>query len=111
LAADVAGGRFRIGSLRHFDDDGVRASITAWLGFGNWSADVFLLMALARPDVIPPGDLAVIKGMHELEGGDYESADAVLARASCWRPCRSVATRMIWQLYLANRNRLEQMTG
>ncbi|MDE0866304.1 MAG: hypothetical protein OSA98_21190 [Rubripirellula sp.] len=111
MAADVAGGRFRIGSLRHLDNDGVRASITARLGFGNWSTDVFLLMALARPDVFPVGDLAVIKGMHELDGGCYESADAVIARASYWRPCRSVATRLIWQLYLANRNRLEQITG
>ena len=68
-------------------------------------------MALARPDVFPVGDLAVIKGMHDLDGACYESADAVIARASYWRPCRSVATRLIWLLDLANRNRLEQITG
>ncbi|MDB4770687.1 DNA-3-methyladenine glycosylase 2 family protein [bacterium] len=109
LAADVGARRFQIGRLRHLADDQVRTEITQRLGFGNWSADVFLLLALARPDVIPLGDLALVKGMHELDGGNYESTEELLARAEVWRPYRGVATRMIWQLYLANRNRLDQM--
>ncbi|MGI9474105.1 MAG: DNA-3-methyladenine glycosylase family protein [Rubripirellula sp.] len=111
LADDVVSGRFRVGSLRHASDGEVRRRIKSRLGLGDWTADVFLLMALTRPDVLPTGDLALVKGMRELDGGDYANADQVSSRAEAWRPYRSVATRMIWQLYLANRNRLEKFSG
>ena len=111
LAADVVTGRFQVGSLRHLPDDKAMSQITECLGFGAWSANVFLLLALARPDVLPIGDLALVKGMHELDGGNYEEAEALLSRAEKWRPYRGVATRMIWQLYLTNRNRLDEMPG
>ncbi len=70
---------------------------------GDWSADVFMLMALCRPDVLPAGDLALVKGMGEMDGRLYETSNEVILRAETWRPYRSVATRMIWQLYLHNR--------
>jgi DNA-3-methyladenine glycosylase II len=103
LADDVQQQRFRIGSLRHRDDQEVRELITARLGLGDWSADVFLLMALCRPDVLPVGDLALVKGMIELDGGNYDTSADVIARAERWRPYRSVACRMVWQWYLGNR--------
>ena len=106
LAKDVASGEFLIGALRHVDDDEVRRRITGQLGLGDWTADVFLLMALARPDVLPVGDLALIKGMTELDSRRYSDEQSVIERAEKWRPYRSVATRMVWQFYLANRNRL-----
>lgn len=111
LAADVVAGRFQVGTLRHLPDDEAMSQITGCLGFGAWSANVFLLLALARPDVLPLGDLALVKGMHELDGGNYEDVEALLSRAERWRPYRGVATRMIWQLYLTNRNRLDEMPG
>ncbi len=104
LADDVTARRLVIGRLRHLDDEGVRQQITARLGLGDWSADVFLMLALQRPDLFPIGDLALVKGLHELDGGTYPDADALLARGESWRPYRSVATRMVWQLYLANRS-------
>ena len=103
LADEVIGKRFQIGKLRHQDDQNARQSITARIGLGDWSADVFLLMALCRTDVYPVGDLALVKGLGELDGGQYDTRERVLARAESWRPHRSVATRMIWQLYLTNR--------
>lgn len=103
LARDVNAGEFRIGGLRHRTDDQIRVEITARLGLGQWSADIFLLLALSRPDVLPVGDLALVKGMQELDGGTYEEPQQLVSRAQAWRPYRSVATRMIWQLYLHNR--------
>ena len=100
LANDVADGTFKIGSLRRLNDDDARQAITARLGLGNWSADVFMMMALMRADLFPVGDLALIKGMTDLDGGDYTTADKAIARSEPWRPLRSVATRMIWQWYL-----------
>ena len=104
LADDVLQKRFRVGSLRHRDDGEVRELITARLGLGDWSADVFLLMALCRPDVLPVGDLGLVKGMIELDGGRYDTSEKVIERAKTWRPYRSVACRMVWQWYLGNRN-------
>jgi DNA-3-methyladenine glycosylase II len=104
LAADVAGGDFVIGRLSRLPDDRLRTQITSRLGLGDWSADVFMLMALCRPDVLPVGDLALVKGMGEMDGGLYDSSAKVIERAEPWRPYRSVATRMIWQLYLHNRS-------
>ena len=106
LADDVLERRFKIASLRHHDDETVRALISSRLGLGDWSADVYLMMALCRPDVLPVGDLGLVKGMMELDGGDYDSSEKVLRRAEAWRPYRSVACRMVWQLYLGNRNKV-----
>jgi len=71
---------------------------------------LLLLLHLAHL-LLPLGDLALVKGMHELDGGNYEDVEALLSRAERWRPYRGVATRMIWQLYLTNRNRLDEMPG
>jgi len=100
LADDVRSRRFQIGYLRHQTDEDARHLITARLGLGDWSADVFLMMALMRRDLFPVGDLALIKGMTSLDDGDYSTADLALARGEAWRPLRSVATRMVWQWYL-----------
>lgn len=105
LAQDVLTKEFRVGALLHQDDQQARTTITSRVGLGSWTADVYLLMALCRTDVFPVGDLALIKGMRELDGGAYETSDQLLARAESWRPYRSVATRMVWQLYLSNRNK------
>ncbi|MEM6473821.1 MAG: DNA-3-methyladenine glycosylase 2 family protein [Planctomycetota bacterium] len=105
LATDCQEKRFRIDRLRQKSDQQVRDEICARLGLGNWSAEVFMMMALLRPDVLPVGDLALVKGMAELDSVEYADSDAVLQRAEKWRPFRSVATRMVWQHYAASRRR------
>ena len=103
LANDVVQGRFVVGRLTHLEDDVVRLQITSRLGLGNWSADIYLLMSLCRPDVFPTGDLALVKGLEEIDETPYPSLELLMRRAETWRPFRSVATRMIWQHYLARR--------
>ena len=104
LAETVLSKKFSIGSLRHQDDAEVRRRIVSQLGLGNWSADIYLLMALCRRDVFPIGDLAIVKGIREMDNQDYDGTDQILERVESWRPYRSVAARMIWQHYL-NRNK------
>ena len=101
LAEDVASRRFVVSSLGELRDEDARRSITSRLGLGEWSADVFLMMALMRPDVFPSGDLALVKGMSSLDGCDYQTPEQIVERAESWRPFRSVAARMIWQSYLS----------
>ncbi|MGB7326243.1 MAG: DNA-3-methyladenine glycosylase 2 family protein [Rubripirellula sp.] len=105
LAEDVVAGRFNVRSLANKSDDQVRTEITARLGMGNWTADVFLMMALLRPDLFPTGDLALVKGLQELDDTTYPTSQSLIQRAELWQPYRSVATRMIWQSYLARRGR------
>lgn len=105
LAADCMSGVFKIAGLSKLDDDAVRAQIVARLGLGDWSADVFMMMALLRPDILPVGDLALVKGLEELDVRAYPDRNDILIRAEDWRPFRSVATRMIWQSYVRRRGR------
>lgn len=105
LADDCSAGRFNIRSLSQKSDVEVRLQIVDRLGLGNWSADVFLMMALLRPDILPVGDLALVKGIQEIDGLEYPSAESVTERAKSWRPFRSIATRMVWQWYVHKRGR------
>ena len=89
----------RVGRL---DDDGVRSTLTPVPGIGPWTTDVYLLMALRRPDVWPVSDLALAKAMHRLKRLPARpSNDEQLATAEDWRPYRSVAARMLWHYYLS----------
>ncbi len=56
-----------------------------------------------RSDIFPIGDLGLVKGIGETFDRSFQSTDEILQLAERWRPWRSVATRMIWQVYLANR--------
>ncbi len=105
LAEQVRRRRLVIASLRGLPDEDILERLIAHRGVGRWTAEIFLLMALRRPDVFPLGDLALVKGMCELDGREYADHETLEARADRWRPYRSVAARMIWQLYLDNRQR------
>ena len=70
-------------------------------GIGVWTANVYLLMILLRPDVWPTGDRALAVGVKEVLGLEtvptYPELDAIAER---WQPYRSVAARLIWHNYL-----------
>ena len=105
LGIAVVGRSFSIPALKNRSDDEVSRRIQALIGFGPWSAEVFLMMALLRPDILPVGDLGLIKGITEVCDETIQTPAQILGRAESWRPYRSVATRMIWQAYLFNRGK------
>ncbi|MEO9590687.1 DNA-3-methyladenine glycosylase family protein [Rhodopirellula bahusiensis] len=111
LADDVFQGRFQLHRLAETPDQQALCQLTARLGIGRWSAEVYLMSALDRPDILPFGDLGLLKGLEELDGGQYESFEAVVERAKQWRPYRSTATRLVWALYLDNRGLLNPMAA
>jgi DNA-3-methyladenine glycosylase II len=102
LARDVLDGRLDLEAIAAADDSEARARLMGQLGIGRWTADIYLLMALGRPDVWPTGDLALAgamrraKGLEELPSGAEQE---VIAEA--WRPWRAVAARLLWHAYLA----------
>jgi DNA-3-methyladenine glycosylase II len=99
LAARVEDGRLDLRALRRLDDDEVVAAISAVRGLGRWSAELFLLFHLRRPDVFPAGDLVLRRGVRDLYGLELVPIE-VEARelAERWRPERSLAAMYLWQL-------------
>ncbi len=100
LAEEIAGGGLDIDGLAGLDDEAAIASLTRVKGIGRWTAEIYLLFALGRPDVLPAGDLALcVAAQHlkKLEARPDPKAMAVLGAA--WRPHRSAAARFLWHLY------------
>ena len=80
--------------------------MTGLRGIGEWTADVYLLMALNRPDVWPAGDLALAEAVKDIKRMSRRPGPEVLVSlAESWRPWRSVAARLLWQRYLKQRTR------
>ncbi len=76
-------------------------------GIGSWTADIYLLMALRRPDIWPGGDLGVVVAVQEIKRLPARPSASELAVISePWRPWRAVATRLLWHYYL-NRRRVK----
>lgn len=93
-----------LGELEGLGDNEVRSRLTALVGIGPWTADIYLLMALRRPDVWPAGDLALISAAQRVKGLKTRPSAEELARlGEAWRPWRSVAARLLWHRYLADR--------
>jgi DNA-3-methyladenine glycosylase II len=92
----------RIGRL---SDDEAHAALVQIKGVGPWTANIYLLMALRRPDIWPDGDIALATAVGRIRKMKNRPSFPELARvAERWRPYRSVAARMLWQYYLAERD-------
>jgi DNA-3-methyladenine glycosylase II len=104
LAESVLDGRLPLARLSRFSDDQARDFLIRVRGIGPWTANIYLLMALRRPDIWPPGDLALHKALTRLHGfeGALSPVDAERL-AERWRPYRGVAARILWHAYLSER--------
>jgi DNA-3-methyladenine glycosylase II len=104
LAESLADKRLRLSELSRMSDAEAKAALMEIKGLGAWSADVYLLMALRRPDVWPVNDLALAVAVTKLRQlPSRPNANQLSLLAEPWRPYRSVAARMLWQYYLASR--------
>ncbi|SNR39806.1 DNA-3-methyladenine glycosylase II [Paracoccus sediminis] len=92
--------------LRALPDDQAIDTLTALPGIGLWTAEIYLKLALGRPDVFAAGDLALQEGARMLYGLDARPTAAALRRmAEPWRPWRAVAARGLWAYYLRVKGR------
>ncbi|OAQ53625.1 hypothetical protein HTG_05040 [Natrinema mahii] len=86
--------------LADHSDAAVVDLLTEIKGIGEWTARMYLLFVLERPDVLPLGDLAVRRGIEQLYADGEELSRAEMREiAEPWRPYRSVATRYLWAEY------------
>ena len=104
LAAAILTRELELERLGLLDDDGVRAALIALPGIGPWTAEVYLLSALRRPDTWPVGDIALQEATRRTLGLDVRpSAVELEAIGERWRPHRATAARLLWHLYLSER--------
>jgi DNA-3-methyladenine glycosylase II len=105
LSGSILSGELSLNKLSRMRDEEARMSLTRIKGIGSWSADVYLLMAMRRPDIWPAGDLALAVAVKELWGLQLKPTPDELERiAERWRPYRAVAARMLWQHYLGRKS-------
>jgi DNA-3-methyladenine glycosylase II len=99
LARHVLEKRVNPGHLPHATDEEVAAMLLPVRGIGPWSVDMFLMFSLARPDVLPVGDLGVQKGMQRhFALRKLPSPERMAKLAAPWRPFRTVASWYMWRL-------------
>lgn len=100
LADDVLAGRIDFAALKRMDDAAAVEHLVQAKGVGRWSAEIYLLFALRRPDVWPAADLAVqeaMKRLKRLRTRPDEERTRKLAKR--WSPHRSAAARFLWHFY------------
>jgi DNA-3-methyladenine glycosylase II len=98
LSARILDGRLVLDELDTLDDDAVIERLTAVKGFGRWTAEMFLMFRLHRPDVLPAGDLGIVTAIQRLyKLRKRPSAKRILKIGEAWKPYRSVASWYLWQ--------------
>ena len=100
IAEEMRSGRLDAGRLSAASDDEVMAVLTALRGLGRWSAEIYMLFALRRPDVWPADDLAIQEALRRLKGLEERPARAASEPiVEAWRPWRGVAALFLWHYY------------
>lgn len=100
LATQVLSGSLKLSSLGSLPDDEARARLTAVKGIGRWTADIYLMFVLKRPDTWPVGDRALEVALARLKRlKDRAGKEAFESCAESWRPWRSVAAHLLWHYY------------
>ena len=98
LASHVLSGELELDRLDSLSDEEVIEEITAIRGFGLWSAQMFLIFFLERPDVLPTGDLGIRNAIKAAYGLDGAPPPSELERvAEPWRPHRTLASIYLWE--------------
>lgn len=102
LSEAVLSGKLLLEELPDLEEIEIRERLTSIKGIGKWSSDIYLLFCLQSKDVMPLGDIAVIKTIKELKEVEFEKIEEV---SNSWKPLRSLATFFLWHYYLRKRKR------
>lgn len=112
LARSVLSGDLDLGALEELQDDAAGTALTRLKGVGPWTASIYLLMALRRPDIWPRGDIALLQALQELKALPARPTDEeALVFAEAWRPWRAAAARLLWHWYLSTPRRRSRGNG
>ncbi len=102
LAQNILSGKLDLNSFGSLSDEEIKHELKKIKGIGDWTADIYLLMAMLRADVMPKGDLALHVAWQKLKRLERRpTSDEFLQIAEKWKPLRSVAARLLWHFYLS----------
>jgi DNA-3-methyladenine glycosylase II len=98
LAEHVLSGELELERLDSLSDEEASAELTAVKGIGQWSADMFLMFHLDRPDILPVGDLGIRRAIERAYGlAELPAPEEMERIAEPWRPYRTLACRYLWR--------------
>ena len=98
LSAKAASGELHLDRLAEMTDDQVIEALTKVKGLGRWSAEMFLMFRLRRPDVLPVDDLGIVNAIHRLyKLRKRPDAKRIRRLGESWRPYRTVACWYLWR--------------
>jgi DNA-3-methyladenine glycosylase II len=98
LSAHVLDGRLDLRTIHDLPDDEVIAALTNVKGIGRWSAEMFLMFRLHRPDVLPVGDLGIVNAIRtQYRLRKVPTPDRIRRIGEAWKPYRSVACWYLWR--------------
>jgi DNA-3-methyladenine glycosylase II len=104
LAEAIVNKRLDLDKLETVHDDHVREELIKIKGIGNWTVDIYLLMALRRCDIFPVGDLAMVSSFIKVKSlSNNTPREKIIRLAESWKPYRSVATMILWHSYIKER--------
>lgn len=100
FAEHAADGRLNLAAVARMADDEAIAHLQAVPGIGRWTAEIYLLFCLGRPDILPAGDLALQTAFQRLAGLESRpTPDEFAGHGERWAPWRGVAARLLWAYY------------
>jgi DNA-3-methyladenine glycosylase II len=98
LCDKIAAGAVTLDDVQALDDEDVIAALTKVKGIGRWTAEMFLIFRLQRPDVLPVGDLGILTAVQKVYGlRKRPTPDRLRRLADPWRPYRSIACWYLWR--------------
>ncbi len=101
LAQSILNGQLDLDALNSADDETAKFRLMQVKGIGSWTADIYLLMALGRPDAWPAGDLALAVAVQRIKRLALRpTPDQLTAIGLAWQPWRAVAAHLLWHFYL-----------
>ena len=104
LATAIINKQLNLDELILLPDETVRTELKKIKGIGDWTTDVYMMMAMQRADLFPVGDIALINSMKTIKNLPKQTAkEALLILAEKWRPYRTVAAFLLWHAYIKKR--------
>lgn len=105
LARLIIAGQLDLATLSALPEEDVREKLKAVKGIGDWTADVYLMFCLQRPDYFPLGDIALVNSLKTEKGLEKKADREMLGRvAETWKPWRTVASMILWHAYICRKS-------
>ena len=104
LSRAILDNKLDLNELENLRDADVKVELKKIKGIGDWTSDIYLLMALLRADVMPKGDLALHiawKRLKKLEHAPHSDEFQIISEK--WKPFRAAAARLLWHFYLSHK--------